>query len=92
MKEVFGKSRQFQSGKTAKKQAEALAAMKAAGETEEAKAEAERTQKVLDEYKLLRGPSLMDAHLEKRGVGSTSSSHSGRLGFDRDRVCAINIC
>ena len=86
-KESFGKSRQFQSGKTAKKKAEALAAMKEQNSTPAALAEAERTQRVLDEYRALRGPSLMDAHIEKRAQGKVEVKV--RQPFEHDRVSYI---
>lgn len=84
--EKFGKNRQFQSGKTAKKTAEALAALKEKNSTPEALAQAEQTQQVLDEYRALRGPSLMDMHSEKKAQGKPETR--SRQPFDRERVLA----
>ena len=95
-KEVFGKSRQFQAGKMAKRQAEALAALKEQSQSEEAKEEAAKTQKVFDDYRTLRGPSLMELHTAEGGKGKKRRKENEkeregddpqeRKAFDRDRV------
>jgi hypothetical protein len=89
--DAFGKNRKFQAGKTGKRAAETLAAVKERDLTDEAKAEAAQTQVVLEEYRALRGPSLMDLHhsdkKHKGGVESAAGDTSShRRQFDRERV------
>lgn len=89
----------FQTGKLAKKAAEAVdARSEAMREAENAMNEEKnrQAQELLDLYRSQRGPSLMDVHLENRKSGkakghrssSNSKFHSSsdRRSFDRDEV------
>eukprot|EP00607_Mallomonas_marina_P005460 CAMPEP_0182426114 /NCGR_PEP_ID=MMETSP1167-20130531/12592_1 /TAXON_ID=2988 /ORGANISM="Mallomonas Sp, Strain CCMP3275" /LENGTH=337 /DNA_ID=CAMNT_0024607323 /DNA_START=1 /DNA_END=1014 /DNA_ORIENTATION=+ len=83
--ESFGVSRGFQAGKVARKTAAELGRQREAErEREEDTEETKRTQAILQEYRELRGPSLMDAHLEKRKSNRPVSGDTTRP-FDRER-------
>eukprot|EP01041_Mallomonas_annulata_P001560 gene1560-3015_t len=85
--ESFGVNRQFQSGKVAKKAAAELLRQREAERARcEDPEETARTQAILDEYRELRGPSLMEAHLEKKQKTKKSSEGGEvRRPFDREK-------
>ena len=70
-------NRKFQTGKLAKKAAEAVELYKEHARDQaddQLSEEAEATQALLDEYRAQRGPSLMDQHMEqKKGSGKVGS-------------------
>lgn len=80
-----GKNR-FEGGKEAKKAAAALKAEREAVEKLiEDPEEKKRTDAILAEYREKRGPSLMDAHLEK--VGKKPKLANTRMkSFDHEKV------
>jgi hypothetical protein len=81
-------NRKFQTGKDAKKMAEFLT-LKRQQERELAENSIERkkTQQILEEYREIRGPTLMEAHFKKKNqVLKDGSSSQSRKGFDWERV------
>jgi hypothetical protein len=86
--EAFGVNRKFQSGKQAKKRAEAMTHQReeqARIAAEENSEEAVRTREVMDTYKEMRGPSLMEAHFDKKAKTPKIVS-TERRPFDREKV------
>jgi hypothetical protein len=86
-----GGKRKFQTGKEAKKAAAQMAAereaiQKLVGNEEEER----RTEQILSEYREMRGPSLMDAHLQQLAKKPKTTSAKNR-GFDYDKVYANEI-
>lgn len=82
LSDTFGVSRGFQTGKVAKQKAKELEAVRAE-QPRDAEEDA-RTQAILDEYREMRGPSLMDQHLKKKKDCGPSQKDS-RRPFDRER-------
>ena len=95
--DTFGVHRKFQTGKSAKKAAQLFADAKArqdefnkANGHGDVNAEAEA-------MRALRGPSLLDQHLQNKAAAGSSDkkqSSGGRTPFDRERVrrsCACRL-
>ena len=85
-----GGKRKFQTGKEAKKAAAQMAAereaiQKLVGNEEEER----RTEQILLEYREMRGPSLMDAHLQQLAKKPKTSAKN--RGFDYDKVMNIFV-
>jgi len=83
IQETFGEARKFQAGKGAKKAAEAhrqVMEQLVVDPEEEA-----RNQAILDEINAMRGPSLMDKHLEKKSKGKGAGGAGERQSFDWER-------
>jgi hypothetical protein len=79
------KARKFLSGKEAKKAALQLQAQRDQEYKEYMESEeGQRTQAIFDEHKIKRGPSLMDAHLEKQSAKRPTKEP--RRAFDRELV------
>ena len=80
-------NRKFQTGKHAKQQLEELSRRKKqSGQTAGAQDESDA---IMAQYREKRGPSLMEAHAEKRLKGPTARE-KGRKAFDRDTVPSHN--
>ena len=83
----------FQTGKEAKKVAAALKAEReAVSRLLEDPEEKAKSEALLAEYREKRGPSLMEAHLDK--LGKKPKIHDTRMkAFDHEKVVALhNIC
>ena len=76
------KNRKFQTGKHAKQQVAELNRRQQNLPPSVATGEADS---IMAEYREKRGPSLMDAHAEKKAKGP-SGKERGRKAFDRDMV------
>ena len=85
---TFGKTREFKKGKQASQAAKALQAKKAAVDAASRAAPMDAAMNAaLEEYKALRGPSLMDIHAEKAAQmqAAKKGNKGDRAGFDYAR-------
>ncbi len=85
---TFGKTREFKKGKQASQAAKALQAKKAAADAASRAAPMDAAMNAaLEEYKTLRGPSLMDIHAEKTAQmqAAKKGNKGDRTGFDYAR-------
>jgi len=85
---TFGKTREFKKGKQASQAAKALQAKKAAVDAASRAAPMDAAMNAaLEEYKALRGPSLMEIHAEKAAQmqAAKKGNKGDRAGFDYAR-------